>query len=289
VNPFSLPFIRIHREVTSRHTSWLWLLIALMVGLFLQAYMHNFNIVYITLFVLFGVASSSCFFGRLNLFYLEASPLPPGRIFAKSASLLRWQIHNRSDQTRYDLVLTCNDVSVTLKALEQSAIVTLPMVFETRGMQTIDTLKVTSSFPMPHVRFLKTLLPSERCIVYPAPEGLPLEQRFRAHEALQGERHDFEGLRRHDSSDALSLIHWPSLAKGGELLSRRYSFIQPNTLLHFDFKTAGESDEARLSQLCLWVLECEKSGRPFTLSMPQQHFDSAKEGIDAILTALALY
>ncbi len=289
MNPFSLPFIRIHKEVTSRHTSWLWLLIALMVGLFLQAYMHNFNIVYITLFVLFGVASSSCFFGRLNLFYLEASPLPSGRIFAKQTSPLRWQIHNRSDQTRYNLRFTCNNASVTLKQLEQSMIVTLPLRFESRGLQPLGALEVASSFPMPHVRFLKTLLPPDTCMVYPSPEGVPLEHRFRVHEALQGERHDFEGLRRHDSSDALSLIHWPSLAKGGELLSRRYSFTQPNTALHFDFKTAGEHDEARLSQLCLWVLECEKSGRPFTLSLPQKRFDSAKEGIDAILTALARY
>jgi hypothetical protein len=59
--------------------------------------------------------------------------------------------------------------------------------------------------------------------------------------------------------------------------------------LLFDFHTAGKNDETRLSQLCLWVLECEKQKLPFMVQMPHKVLNSAKESIDVILETLARY
>jgi hypothetical protein len=59
--------------------------------------------------------------------------------------------------------------------------------------------------------------------------------------------------------------------------------------LVFDFNKAGSNDKARLSQLCLWVLECEKKHLPFAIKMPKHTLSSTKESIDEILTTLAKY
>jgi hypothetical protein len=86
----------------------------------------------------------------------------------------------------------------------------------------------------------------------------------------------------------VSRIHWPSVAKG-EIAVKTFEHEQKTDTLNFDFLRCADSDEARLSQLTLWVLECEQARLPFTITMPHGILDSNKEGIDAILEHLALY
>ncbi len=285
----SLPFIRIHKEVSSHHSVYLWVLIALLVGLFLQAYMHNFNIVYITLFTLFSFASSACYFGRINLFYLRAAPIDSGRIFADSTADISWQITQEHTRTAYDLRLTCKGSSKHLESLSAHTLLHLRVRFEHRGISALEPLEVASAFPLPHVTFAKKLTSPTPLLVLPKPAGLPLAHFLKHHNAAFGERGDFEGLRRYEIGDPLSLIYWPSLAKGAPAQSRRFEHTHLSHTLHFDFLDSGSDDEARLSQLCLWVLECEREGRDFTLSMPAHTYHSKTEGIDAILAALARY
>jgi hypothetical protein len=59
--------------------------------------------------------------------------------------------------------------------------------------------------------------------------------------------------------------------------------------LRFDFRRCADSDEARLSQLALWALECERRHLDFEIVMPDTTLSSRKETVDAILTHLALY
>ncbi|MBN2895705.1 MAG: DUF58 domain-containing protein [Campylobacterales bacterium] len=289
MNLSSLPFIRIHKEVSSRHTPYLWVLIALLVGLFLQAYMHNFNIVYITLFTLFSFASSACYFGRVNLFYLRADLVSGGRLFAKSANLITWQISHEQGRDAFDLRFTCNGSQTHVQRLLGHALVALEITFDQRGETVLEPLSLSSAFPLPHVTFAKTLTPPMTLLILPKPEGVPLSRLIARHAAAFGERGDFEGLRRYEHGDALSLIHWPSIAKGVGVQSRRFEHIRATPTLHFDFLEAGSDDEARLSQLCLWILECERQGRDFTLKLPTRRYHSKTEGIDAILDALARY
>jgi hypothetical protein len=103
-----------------------------------------------------------------------------------------------------------------------------------------------------------------------------------------GEEKDFDGLASYSGTESLSRIHWPSVAKG-EAAVKVFELEGRTERLEFDFYRAGESDEARLSQLCLWVLECERLGEPFAIRLPRQTLHSQKAGIDAILEALALY
>jgi uncharacterized protein (DUF58 family) len=131
----------------------------------------------------------------------------------------------------------------------------------------------------------------EKCcdlIIYPQPKGEPLRSFMLHQRAPFGEEKDFDGLASYSGAESMSRIHWPSVAKG-EPAVKTFEQEMRTRRLEFDFYRSGKSDEARLSQLCLWVLECERSRQAFTIKMPHKRLRSDKESIDAILEFLALY
>jgi len=66
-------FISIHRSVKVRPTKQFFLLLFGIIALFVQAYMHNYNIVYIMMFFLVSVAGTSTYFGMKNLYPLSVA------------------------------------------------------------------------------------------------------------------------------------------------------------------------------------------------------------------------
>ncbi len=282
-------FISIHTSVKSRPTGYVWLLIVIMFALFFQAYMHNFNIVYITLFTVFSVASSGCYFGRKNLYDLMLVELPQERIFANKKASLKWRIKNEADNPAYDVSVKTKSSSQHFNSITKESIVTLSYTFEKRGFNPYPEVTLESRFPLLHVRFLKFSKQDKKLLVYPQPKGVALKDYIKEQLSHYGERSDFEGIRRYERSDVASLIHWPSLAKGKELMSRNFSYTVKTKGLHFDFLSCADNDEERLSQICLWVLECEKQGLDFTVDMPKTKYDSKRESVDEILQKLAQY
>lgn len=281
--------ISINTTIKSRPTGYVWILIIIMFALFLQAYMHNFNIVYITLFTIFSLAISGCYFGRKNLYDISLIELPQERIFANKKALLKWRIINKADNPVYDITLKIKGSSKLFSSITKDTIVTLTHTFEKRGFRTYPKVTLESRFPLLHVKFLKTHKQEKNILVYPQPKGTSLKKYINEQLSHHGERSDFEGIRRYEKSDVASLIHWPSLAKGGDLMSRNFSYTTKTKGLQFDFLSCGDNDEERLSQLCLWVLECEKQGFDFTITMPQKIYSSKKESVDEILQKLAQY
>jgi uncharacterized protein (DUF58 family) len=79
---------------------------------------------------------------------------------------------------------------------------------------------------------------------------------------------DFSGLRAYQPGVPLKHMAWKSLARGGEAAVRTYTGLasRPEWL---DWAALDGLDaEARLSQLCLWVLESEAAQRPYGLRIP---------------------
>lgn len=281
--------ISINTSVLSRPTGYVWLLIVIMFALFFQAYMHNFNIVYITLFTVFSIATSGCYFGRKNLYDLSLLELPQERIFANQKASLKWRLINKAENPSYDVSVKTENSSEVFKKITKDTIVTLKHTFKKRGKNDYPKITIESRFPLPHIKFLKKHKEEKTLLVYPQPKGIPLQNYIKEQLSHHGERSDFEGIRRYEKSDVASLIHWPSLAKGGNMMSRHFSYIAQKEGLHFDFLSCADSDEERLSQLCLWIIECEKQGLDFTIKMPTNTYNSKRESVDGILQKLAQY
>jgi uncharacterized protein (DUF58 family) len=87
------------------------------------------------------------------------------------------------------------------------------------------------------------------------------------HSEARGDE-DFSGLRAYEPGIPLKHMAWKVLARGGEAAVRSYSSLaaQPEWLEWSSL--TGLDDEARLSQLCQWVLECDGAQRPYGLRIP---------------------
>jgi uncharacterized protein (DUF58 family) len=84
---------------------------------------------------------------------------------------------------------------------------------------------------------------------------------------------------------------WKVLARGGEAAVRSYTSLAGRPEWLEWSALDGLNAEARLSQLCLWVLECDQAQRPYGLRIPG--FEIAPSGGAshryACLRALAAY
>jgi len=282
---------QILKEVKSKATPYLFFVMIVLIGLFFQAYLHNFNIVYLALFFTFSLAMASCLMGRLNLYGLTISLLSHHRAFSKTPSTLKIVLKNPNSRIRYAISCSNRTDSQQVIRLEGNGtkVISLQTLYEKRGRADMGLVKLFSRFPLPQVSFFKEVEIAHSLTVYPEPKGSSLEEFLSKSSSLTGEQNDFEGLRRYEASDTLSLIYWPSVAKGGEIQSKQFDYVEKMRTLQFDFMTCAQTDELRLSQLCLWVLECEVKRINFAIKMPNQKLESKKLSTDEILEILGRY
>ena len=241
-------------------------------------------------FFAFSLAFSAGPLGVLNLGQLEANFLPSSRLFANVEGKIVINIHNAAKNTAWAIILHKEDTSVTLSPIKakSSTLVHLAYIGQKRGTFVYDGAYLESRYPLSTARLTLDIKEKYEGLVYPEPKGKSLASFLSEEETYYGEEKEFDGLHVYDGTQKLSHIHWPSLAKG-ELAVKRFSKETQTPNLVFDFLKSGSHDEARLSQLCLWVLECEKRHLPFVIQLPRQRVDSRKESIDDILTKLAKY
>jgi len=256
----------------------------------MEAYMHDFNLVYITLFFTFSLAFSAGPIGVMNLGNLKSSFVPSGRLFVNEEGTILVNIKNISQTTSWSVTLHGKEISIPLPYLrgERSSILKLPYKPIKRGVFHYDKCYLESKYPLSTARLTLPIDENYEGLAYPEPKGKSLDAFLNEEETHYGEEKEFDGLREYDGSQKLSHIHWASVAKG-ELAVKVFSKETQTPNLTFRFLDAGSHDEARLSQLCLWVLACEKKHFPFTVEMPKQRLTSTKESIDDILQILARY
>jgi len=283
-------FVQIYRRIDQHATRYSAVVVVLLFGLFLEAYMHDFNLVYITLFFVFSLAFSAGPIGILNLGHLEAHYVRSGRLFANQQGKIALKVHNNSTTTSWSVTLHNESDTTTLSELKGGSVklLSLPFIPQKRGKFIYQGSYLESKYPLSTVRLVLKINETYEGIVYPEPKGISLRSYLQQEESYYGEEKEFDGLRSYDGSQRLSSIHWASVAKG-DMSVKVFSKETQTPNLVFHFQTAGKNDEARLSQLCLWVLECEKQNLPFMIQMPNKLLISRKESTDDILKYLATY
>jgi len=283
-------FIQIHRRIRQHATIFSLVVVVFLFGFFMEAYMHDFNLVYITLFFVFSFAFSAGPLGVLNLGNLKTHFVPSGRFFAQREGSLSLKVNNDSQTASWAIHLHGEGTSTPLPQLnaQSSTLLHLPYTPQKRGSFSYGGCFLESKYPLSTARLTFPVEDIYKGIAYPEPKGKSLEAFLTEEETHYGEEKEFDGLRDYDGTQKLSHIHWASVAKG-ELSVKTFIKETQTPNLVFDFLKAGKDDETRLSQLCLWVLACEKKHLTFSLRLPRQTLHSKKESIDEILSVLAHY
>ena len=285
-------FLQIYKRVYQHATVFSAVVVLLLFGLFLEAYMHDFNLVYITLFFVFSLAFSAGPIGLVNIGFLPTKYLSSGRLFANEEGFLALEIQNISKQTAWAISLHSenNETSVAIESIksQEKTLVKLPLSMNKRGKFVHENVYLESKYPISTARLTLKIDKRYDGIVYPQPKGESLKAFLHTQKNHYGEEKDFDGLMQYDGSQSLSHIHWASVAKGNmsvKIFSKETQIPQ----LIFPFASIASDDEARLSQLCLWVLACERQHLDFVIELPHKRLNSKKESIDEILSILANY
>lgn len=175
----------------------------------------------------------------------------------------------------------------------------VPITIKTqkRGWLPLARIALHTDYPLGILRAWAYFESHEQCLVYPRPRGrLPLPY---APAAAAGNSNqatvgvdDFAGLRRYVSGDSVRAIAWRTLARGQELMVKRFQGPSGAEIWLSWAAVASLADiEARLSQLCAWVLAAERSGVRYGLDIPGSRYPPASGARhrDACLRALAFF
>ncbi|MGE0383923.1 MAG: DUF58 domain-containing protein [Gammaproteobacteria bacterium] len=230
-------------------------------------------------------------------------------VFAGETACFRLLLDNRAGQARPAIRLQAAaagrgrrrrwrpPVQITIPA-HGLAGADLALPAERRGRLDLGRVRISTRYPLGLLRAWAEIDSGLSCVVYPRPAGtLPLPAgeagAAQRHTGLQPGSEDFHGFRPYRAGDAPRSIAWKLQARGGPLVVKRFVGAGAGASIALDFAaTAGLPGlEARLSQLCRWVLDCESLGLRYALRLPATRIAPGTGPVhrDACLHALALH
>lgn len=146
-----------------------------------------------------------------------------------------------------------------------------------RGRWPLPALRLQTRAPFGLFRAWVWLHLPRHLLVYPAPVGtLPLPPGNSGAQASGAESQpgidQWLGLRPHRDGDGLRQVDWKRAARGGPLQVREFGgggggprFLDPS-------RVPLPDHEARLSQVCAWLLQAEAAGEPWILRVSGDRF-----------------
>jgi uncharacterized protein (DUF58 family) len=257
---------------------------------------YNSNLALAFAFLMGSVTLVTMHHCNRNLLRLSVDATLEVDAFAGSDARLEFVLRNEAKLERRDIEIRCNaatGVGVIPAAQSQSINVTLPVA--RRGITRIKQFELRTRFPFGWF-FAWTYIHAPLTIfAAPAPVGsraLPSAggSGSNAYSEVRGDE-DFAGLRAYEPGVPLKHMAWKVLARGGEAAVRSYSSLASRPEWLEWSALEGLDDEARLSQLCLWVLESDAASRPYGLRIPGQQIEPSGGAAHRFtcLRALAAY
>jgi uncharacterized protein (DUF58 family) len=232
-----------------------------------------------------------------NLLGLTLDVTPEVDAIAGETAGFDFILRNHSALERTDIEIRCGD-GVVIESVPPVAYqpVELNLAVERRGVLRLPRIELRTRQPFGWFRAWTYVHHPLTAFVAPRPIGdhaLPTAAAAAmgsSHSDARGDE-DFAGLRAYEAGVPLKHMAWKVLARGGEPAVRSYTGLagQPEWL---DWAALGRLDtEARLSQLCRWVLDSEASQRNYGLRLPGIEIapSSGPQHRTACLRALAEY
>jgi uncharacterized protein (DUF58 family) len=177
-----------------------------------------------------------------------------------------------------------------------SASATLELPAQQRGRVPLARYQVATRHPLGLFRAWAVVHGEHAAIAWPAPAernrtppGVETDTGG-AQDFARGD-HDFAGLKPYQAGDSLRQVAWKAFARGQGLHTKQYAGT--DVVSHvFDWDSLPALDtEARLAQLCRWVLDAHEHGEAFGLRLPgvviEPNLGTAHR--DRCLDALALF
>lgn len=272
------------------------MLALILAAMLIAALNYNSNLGLAFAFLLISMALVTMHHCNRNLLRLSVDVTPEVDGFAGRDATFEFVLRNDSGVERRDILVRCMQSTGlgSVPANEDAAIkVAVPVT--QRGVLRTSQFELRTFYPFGW--FYSWTYIQSALAIYAAPE--PRGSRHLPSAGAKGEGshseargdEDFSGLRAYEPGVPLKHMAWKVLARGGEAAVRSYSSLaaQPEWL---DWSALAQLDtEAKLSQLCLWVLESDAAQRPYGLRIPGKEIAPSGGAAHrfACLRALAAY
>jgi len=263
---------------------------------------QNNTAVYLLFFTLTAVFLVSIPHTLINLAGVTVTVESVQPAFVGQEVSLPLEIMNDSRATRHgiELILSGSDGEhqrIDHIPARKAARVVLRFPARQRGEHHVETLCLTSAYPLGFLHFLKKFAPAQTYIVYPKPAGdvrLPssfVHRRDGRPLTELGAGDDFAGVRDYVPGESQRHIDWRAVARGQPLMTKQFA-AEAEGVLYFDFSALHFANvEERLSQLTLWIIEAERARRPYGLRLPGNEIPPAigQPHFHQCLRALSLF
>lgn len=273
---------------------------ALVFTMLLASMNYNNSLGFALTFLLTGLALVSMYHCHRNLMSAVVSGVHGGETFAGDPLRLQVGIENPTALERYELEIQCSGRRATIHRIEPAsrALIDLDLPPQKRGVWRPHRISITTRFPFGLFRAWSWVHLPVEVLVYPKPSGEqspPMAAAaggtYETQSAMRTGSEDFRGFRSYSPGDSPRHIAWKALARSGTLLVKEYSDAgEAPTIYDFD-SIQARGIEARLSQLCRWILQADRRSVAFGLKLPGKFIPvaSGAQHRQQCLAALALF
>ncbi|MFM2178868.1 MAG: protein-glutamine gamma-glutamyltransferase [Verrucomicrobiota bacterium] len=161
----------------------------------------------------------------------------------------------------------------------QNVRLTLPIMAPESGTDASLRLRVRSSYPLGLFSAEREIVLTNTRRIHPRPEGtLPLPEPDRSlgaasvvaiqtggHPGREGD--DFAGVREWQPGDSLRHVDWRAVARGRPLMVKQWA-SGAGSAVTLDWSSLPLAENEKGGQIARWIEECEASGVPYALRLP---------------------
>lgn len=249
---------------------------AALLAMLIASINYSLSLGYSLVFALAGAGTASIVHAYRNLVGLSIRPARNEPVFAGETATLRFVVDNPRPARRPALRLKLNGAETAFDLdAGQTLCVELACPAPRRGRLQAGRMLIETRWPLGLIRAWSVFVPDAGCTVHPAPEkdAPPLPGNSAGEgggtPSPRAGDDDFAGLRPHQRADSPRHVAWKVFARGGPLMTKQFAGRQGRELvLDWAQLPAGLDVERRLSRLSAWLLEAERSGRPYSLVLP---------------------
>lgn len=254
---------------------------------------------YLLFFFWLSVGLVSLVHAWINVKGLGAAAIPGAHGFAGKSPLIPVRVSNPSINARYGISFSWRaGLPERVDRVEPASFSEVQLTGPAlpRGSYSLEEIMARSEFPLGLVQFRTRLRLTGELDIYPEPNGireLPATASL-AESAATGKRRegdDFAGVRPYRPGDSQRHVDWRAVARGQPLLVKQFEGAIGG-VVEFDLdQTPGPDLEAKLSQLCLWITEAERTEVEYGLTLGATRLEPScgQAHLHACLRALARY
>jgi uncharacterized protein (DUF58 family) len=275
-------------------------LAALLVAMLVAGLNYGNNLAIAFAFLMVSLAIVAMHYCQRNLLGLRLDVQGETDSFVRSAAPLLFHAVNESKLARFEIEIRCGPSARRAFSIAAAGTHALEVSVATaqRGITEIAQWELHTRFPFGWFHAWSYVQSPLKIYVAPAPEGtraLPFTHATQRNGwAAPGEARgddEFAGLKAYRPGDALKHMAWKVLARGGDAAIQSFHRHAAASEWLDWASLDGLTTEARLSQLCRWVLDAEAAARPFGLRLPERAIAPGLGGAHrrTCLRALAAY